>query len=77
MSEVSQHPWVVAGAKDSTSRQHVGLYAERTATPAAGTGLSEEECDARALAEMVEVGFQRDTVISALSAGKRNAISAT
>jgi hypothetical protein len=35
------------------------------------------QCDAEAIADMEGYGFERDTVLAALGAGKRNAISAT
>ena len=36
MAEVAQHPWVCGGADAANSRQHVGLFAERVATPPVG-----------------------------------------
>merc|ERR1711988_1416982 len=66
------------GAEDAAVRERqAGRSGNSGSAPPVGTGISEAEVDTEALHELESFGFNRDTVLAALAAGKRNSITAT
>ena len=77
MKEVLAHPWVQSGAADAAARHAAPGSQKGGSAPPVGVGISESEVDREALAELEGFGFERDTVLAALAAGKRNSLTAT